>query len=228
MPSTNSTNVGKEENGSSNFTSFIPCLPNARRELQAIKDVLQIEKKEKNILSWPKISSSLGNEYNTEGLFSMAFLKNFSTGATLPLQPRNIKIHLHEYALHLTRYFDHRFGKHVRFRYFLYNLIMRHCNQQNVSIFVRAYLEDKIPSSLTILQQQLQVAPHHQLAEQLMQFGASLCGTHSFQSSCRVQLTAMIEKLGIPTLFFTLSFANTKWANLQKIFSSASHLAMEP
>ena len=66
------------------------------------------------------------NEYNTEGIISMAFPTLSPTGTTMLLQPRIHQIDMHEYALHLIRYHDIRCSKHPRFRYYIYNLIMCH------------------------------------------------------------------------------------------------------
>ena len=55
------------------------------------------------------------NEYNTEGLLSMAFPTLFPIGTAMLLQPRIHKVDMHEDALHLIRYHDNRFGQHPRF-----------------------------------------------------------------------------------------------------------------
>lgn len=56
----------------------------------------------------------------------MAFPTLFANGLALPLQDRPKHVHLHEYALHLIKYYDQRFGQNVHFRYYIYNLMMRH------------------------------------------------------------------------------------------------------
>lgn len=38
----------------------------------------------------------------------------------------------------------------------------------------------------------------------------------------------MIEQLGPPTLFFTLSLADTKWANLHKMFPKPHSNTLQP
>ena len=55
------------------------------------------------------------NEYNTEGLLSMAFPTLFPTGTKMLLKPRNHEVDMHEYALNLILYHDNIFGQHPRF-----------------------------------------------------------------------------------------------------------------
>ncbi|XP_057856713.2 uncharacterized protein LOC131066056 [Cryptomeria japonica] len=199
-------------------SSFIPKLPCSAPELDAIKKILHLHTNDQNVAPWPEISSSPINEYNTEGLFTMAFPTLFPSGSALPLQPRTKHVHLHEYALHLIRYHDQRFGHHVRFRYYLYNLLMRHCTQQTASVFLCTNLENSIPTTLQALREQLHSTPSDQLPNQLMHFAASLRGTRVYWKRSRKDLTAMIHQLGAPTLFFTLSAADTKWQELHKLF----------
>lgn len=57
-------------------------------------------------MDWPNIGTSRVNEYNTEGLLDMEFPTLFPTGDVYWLQPRICSFELHEYALHLLRYYD--------------------------------------------------------------------------------------------------------------------------
>ena len=110
----------------------------------------------------------------------MAFPTLFPIGTSLPLQTRSKPVHMHEYALHLLRYHDNRFGKHVRFRYFIYNLMMRHRSQQTTTVFFKTTLHDHIPKTIHLLRESLQNVPDNQLANQLMHFGTSLRGTRAY------------------------------------------------
>ncbi|XP_059076830.1 uncharacterized protein LOC131876070 [Cryptomeria japonica] len=203
-------------------SSFIPKLPCSTPELDAIKKILHLDKDDQNVTTWLEISCSPINEYNTKGLFSMAFPTLFPNGSALPLQPRTKHVHLHEYALHLIRYHDQRFGQHVRFRYYLYNLIMRHRSQQSASVFLRTNLEDSFPTTLQALREQLQATPSDQLPNQLMRFAASLQGTRAYWNGSYKDLATMVHQLGEPMLFFTLSATNTKWPEVHKLFPSNS------
>ncbi|XP_057835128.1 uncharacterized protein LOC131045552 [Cryptomeria japonica] len=200
-------------------SSFIPKLPTPPRELDTVKRTLQLDANTNNNMPWPEINLSPINEYNTIGLLSMAFPTLFPSGVALPLQPCIKHVHLHEYALHLLRYVDQRFGQHVRFRYYIYNLIMRHRSQQSAAIFIRTNLGESIPTTIEALHGRLQNTPDDQLPNQLLRFGATLRGTRAYWRKSRKELTAMIFQLGPPTLFFTLSSADTKWPDLHRLFS---------
>ena len=63
-------------------------------------------------IEWSTIGLSPINEYNTEGLFDMEFPTLFPTGDALLHQPPMRNILLDNYAVHLMRYHDNRFGIH--------------------------------------------------------------------------------------------------------------------
>ena len=84
---------------------------------------------------------------------------------------------MHEYALHLMHYHDSRFGKHSRFRYYIYNVIMRHRSNTTASIFVKKNLEDTLPPTVHELVNRLQDMPNDKIGEQVTRFGSSLRGT---------------------------------------------------
>jgi ATP-dependent DNA helicase PIF1 len=135
----------------------------------------------------------------------MAFPTLFPTGEADWLHPCICNIQLHEYGLHLLRYFDQRFGSHPHFRYFLLNMIMRHRSQETAAVFVKKNIHDNSPTTIEALRQQLLDLPDNKLVEHLMCFGSSLRGTRAYWKKCRTELTDMITQLGCPTLFFTLS-----------------------
>lgn len=83
----------------------------------------------------------------------MSFPTLFPTGMAMPLQSRIVQVHLHEYVLHLMRYCDNRLGGNARFRYYIYNLIMRHQNQQSTLVFMKTKLEEIILTSILALRQ---------------------------------------------------------------------------
>ena len=105
-------------------SSFTARMPNAQREIEEIRNFVNKESSLSDLgMEWPKIGLSPINEYNTEGLFDMAFPTLFPTGTADWLQPRLKDVRLNEYGLHLLKYCDKRFGKHPRFRYFVLNMI---------------------------------------------------------------------------------------------------------
>lgn len=67
------------------------------------------------------------------------------------------------------------------------------------------------------LHQQLSNLQNNKLVDKLMHFGSCLRGTRAYWTKWYSKLTNMINQLGFPTLFFTLSVAHTKWPDLHTI-----------
>ena len=115
------------------------------------------------------------------------------------------------------RYHDNRFGSHPRFRYYLYNLIMRHKSQTTSNLFIKQSQEHNTPTTIEELRTHLQQIPTCNLWDHVMRFGAHLRGTRPFWTQRRSELTSMITQLQCPTLFFTRSATNTKWPELHTV-----------
>ncbi|XP_057815444.2 uncharacterized protein LOC131029067 [Cryptomeria japonica] len=173
-------NINNEEEIIENSSSFIPQLPSSIRELDVIKKILLLDNTNNNVVPWPQISTSPVNEYNIEDLLLMAFPTLFPNGMALPLQDRARHVHLHEYALHLIKYYDQIFGQHVRFRYYIYNLMMRHRSEQSAVVFIKTNLEDSLPLRIHGLREYLQKTPSNELPNHIMRYVASLRGTRAF------------------------------------------------
>ena len=114
----------------------------------------------------------------------MVFPTIFPMGDADWLQPRISHVPLHEYALHLLRYFDQRFGKHPRFRYFLLNIIMRNRIQASTVVFVQKSMHEKAPTTIEDLCSLLCNLLEQKLAESLMHFGSSFRGTRAYWNKC--------------------------------------------
>ena len=89
----------------------------------------------------------------------MEFPSLFPQGAAMFKQPHFQSVDLHKYALHLLRYYDNRFGFHPRFRYYLYNLIMRRHSQSIAAIFIKKNIEDNFPTTISELNTRLEQTP---------------------------------------------------------------------
>jgi len=60
------------------------------------------------------------------------------------------------------------------------------------------------------------------LVDHLMYFGSTIHGTRPFWNCCSTKLLDMINQVGCPTLFFTLSAADTKWPDLHAMMPSTT------
>lgn len=199
-----------------------PIFP-ARTEVEELRALLQLgEGRPTPAIDWPPISLTPINEYTTDGLFVMAFPTLFPKGIATFNQQNMKEVKLHEYALHLLRYHDNRFGQHPRFRYFILNILMRHRSQSTASVFVQKHLECSLPTTILALQQRLKDLPDDKLADQVMRFGSIIRGTRPFWSHRRGELSDMVIQVGCPTLFFTLSATDTKWHDLHNVMPSTA------
>lgn len=69
-------------------SSFMAKFPNRHRELEIIKQALDLEDNTYSTIDWPEMNSSPINEYNTKGLLDMEFPTLFPNGVALQMQPR--------------------------------------------------------------------------------------------------------------------------------------------
>ncbi|KAK3909608.1 ATP-dependent DNA helicase pfh1 [Frankliniella fusca] len=168
------------------------------------------------VLGWPEISPDCINEFKTPGYVAMAFPTLFPTGQADLRNPREFSISPKKYFQHLLRYHDDRFAKHPRFRYFALNSIMRWTALSNGGIFVRKNSNFKNMNAEQ-LKEELENDPS--LIKKLMFYNSNLQGTRSFWYSKGQELLSMVEQLGLPTLFFTLSAADLHWPDLFKFLS---------
>eukprot|EP01018_Ginkgo_biloba_P038592 Gb_30228 [translate_table: standard] len=204
-------------------TSFTSRPPNTLHDMEQIREWLENPgANTKEVVDWPDIDSSPLNEYNTEGIFDMAFPTLFPTGDAEWLQPRIRNVRLYEYARHFMRYYDHRFLKHPRFRYFVMNMIMCHRSQGTTAIFIKRNAEERLPATIEELRYHLDTLPDARLAERVMRFGTTLRGTRAYWNKCRSELTDLVHQIGCPTIFFTLSAADMQWPDLHRLMPGTS------
>ena len=91
---------------------FISTKENSWTEVEEIIHFLHIaEGPVLASIDWPPRGISPINEYNTEGLLSMAFPTLFPTCVVMLKQPRIHQVEMHEYALHLIHCHDNIFGQ---------------------------------------------------------------------------------------------------------------------
>jgi len=67
------------------------------------------------------IDEAAGNER----IFAMAFPTLYPTGAADFNTPRLRKVDLRDYAHHMLRYHNGRFGRHSRWRFLVFNILIR-------------------------------------------------------------------------------------------------------
>jgi hypothetical protein len=97
---------------------------------------------------------------------------------------------------------------------------MHNRSQSTTTFFVKRSQSHNTPTTIQELHAHLKELPADKLPEQVMRFGAHLRGTRAFWTLRGIKLTKMITQLQCPTLFFTLSAADTKWSGLTCIYAN--------
>ena len=165
-------------------------------------------------MSWPKTGNTPLNEFISEGYMTRAFPTLFPTGDADFLGCRLRKITIGEYFKHLTKYEDGRFARHPRFKYFAFNTEIRFRALITGRIFVK-----KNPDIVS-LQDLKDMSKKDQeiFCNKVTHFATNLRGTDQYWAQQRRKLIAMINSLGLPTIFFTHSAADMHWPELGELF----------
>lgn len=152
-------------------------------------------------ISWPEITNTPINEFRTEGYISCAFLTLFPTGAGDFTQPRLRTVTIGNYFKHLMMYKDGCFAKHPRFRFFALNIEMRWRALQAGRIYVRQHPQD---AQLSIQElRDLVGSESEAFSNRVLHFATSLRGTRPYWFKQRSRLIAMVDTLGLPTVFYS-------------------------
>ena len=167
------------------------------------------------IVSWPSTGPTPVNEFRTEGYFTCAFPTLFPTGAADFSAPRPRTVTIGNYFKHLMMFHDGRFAKHPRFRYFALNTEMRWRALQTGQVYVRQHPTD---ASLSVQELQDMVGRGgEQFSNRVLHYASSLRGTRQYWFQQRSRLIAMVDTLGLPTIFFTHSAADLQWPELARL-----------
>lgn len=180
---------------------------NVRQEMMiqsAITNKIEIEQ--------PVLGTIPINEYTTSGYIAMAFPTLFPSGRAdlRDVSQRRVKVSPFEYFEHLMKYYDGRFAQHSRFRFFAMNSSQRwQAASQGKVLVNKAKL-----GNLTVVQLKQRLIEQPGLIKQMGFYNANLRTSHSFWQKRCGELVDMVTTLGTPTVFFTLSAADTQWPEL--------------
>ena len=112
-------------------------------------------------------------------------------------------------------YDDGRFARHPRFRYFALNTEMRWRALQAGRIYVRQHPLD---ARLSVEELRDMVGREGEsFSNRVLHYAASLRGTRQYWFKQRSRLIAMVDTLGLPTIFFTHSAADLQWPELARL-----------
>ncbi len=197
--------------------SFIPMAAPKLTELDTVKHSIQEKQKKmpSTTVSWPPLADAPVNEFVTEGYMSCAFPTLFPTGAGDFLAPRERAVTVGNYFKHLMKYDDARFATHPRFRYFALNSEMRWRALQAGRVYIKQHPKDA-HLSLDELKSIVDCGGE-QFTKKVLHYACNLRGTKQYWFKQRIRLIAMIDKLGLPTIFFTHSAADGQWPELARL-----------
>ena len=200
--------------------SFIPSATQRRTEQETVRQSVQQRQSHQQpvappTVSWPPTGSTPINEFNTEGYTSCAFPTLFPTGAADFIAPRTHSVTIGNYFKHLMMYKDGRFAKHPWFRYFALNTEMRSRTLQAGRIYIRQHPHD---AQLSVDELKEMVGCEGvAFSNHVLHYATSLYGTRQYWFKQRSRLIAMVETLGLPTVFFTHCAADLQWPELARL-----------
>jgi ATP-dependent DNA helicase PIF1 len=147
-------------------------------------------------------------------LFAMAFPTLFPTGEADWNAARQRSVDLPAYARHMLQFEDGRFGRHPRFRFLIFNMLMRVRAREAARFFVKKN-SDLAGLSLEELEQRL--AESQSLLSQIIRQGNCLSGSRPFWAKKASSLVAQAKFLHPASpVFVTFSCADMQWDDLHR------------
>ena len=198
--------------------SFLPAPIPGRTEVDSIRTSMHfngLAYASDEPLAWPTFGDPL-SEFSTDGLFTKAFPALFPMGKADFSLPREKSLALYEWVKHLMRYHDSRFARHPRFRFFALNLIFRHRAMGRGKFLFSRDIGNR---DMTVgqLRRALNQDGGHILASKIVRCLQTVRGTRPYWHMEGAKLRDMIEQIGPPTLFYTLSMADLSWPDLHRL-----------
>ncbi|KAE8739488.1 hypothetical protein FOCC_FOCC015019 [Frankliniella occidentalis] len=188
----------------------VTCMP-------LVRPVHNGDQVEATVADWPTIGHQAVNEFTTAGYLSMAFPTLLCHGTADLRSGRPTKVNVAEYFKYLMEYSDRRFACHPTFRFFALNSMMRWNALTNGRVFVRNNPQYRDMTAAD-LRRALQTNRRNVL-KQALYHGNKLHGTRQFWHARCGELLDMVDQLGIPTLFLTLSAADLHWEDLFRLLA---------
>ena len=208
---------GEDDESPDDATSFVPIVARKHTEQETVRNSVQERQQsdQRTTVPWPRRGDEPINEFTTEGYMTCAFPTLFPTGAGDFLAPRQNTVTVRNYFKHLMMYGDGQFTKHPRFHFFALNTEMRWRALQSGRIFI-----SQNPNDARLMLDALRDMVGHegeQFSSRVLHYASSLRGTSSYLFKQRKRLISMVDDLGLPTVFFTHSAADSQWPELARL-----------
>ncbi|KAK3917798.1 ATP-dependent DNA helicase [Frankliniella fusca] len=166
------------------------------------------------VLLWPSIGTEPINEFSSPGYISLAFPHLFPFAQGDYSMPRPHKVNLSDYIHHLMSFHDGRFAKDERFRYFMMNTLMRWNCLNAGAMYVR---KNPFFSKISVLQLKEHLLKRPSLVRNIMFYNSRVRTTRPYWNARCGELLEMVNQLGPPTVFFTLSSADFHWPDVYRL-----------
>ena len=173
------------------------------------------ERFENVVIDAPEVdTSSPINDYEEGNVPALAFPWLFpdSKGGSLSEGRRLKDVSLKQYFTHLLEFEDGRFEQDATFCYYAYNTMRKHGALSTANYYV-----NERPQIKGMTKDDFQSMSDKELDEfvkKLLKYRSKTPGTKQYWHNEKTKLLSMIEQLGDPVLFFTLSAADTFWPDL--------------
>ena len=203
---------------------MVPNLNITTTEVDLILEEIAGQKRPLPSLPAPSIRSTPIDEASgKDRIFAMAFPTLYPTGQADFNTPRLRNVDLNDYAQHLMRFHDGRFGRHPRWRFFVFNILMRRKANSSARFYVSkaSGLKDMTRDELTDA-----LLADEGLLRQIVRQGSHLNGTRPFWRNKSNGLQAQARFLSPHTspVFVTFSAADMQWQDLHRHFPGFSDL----
>jgi hypothetical protein len=150
-----------------------------------------------------------------EQVLSQAFPTLYPTGRADINIPRLRTVTLKDYARHLLCWHDTRFARHARWRFLVFNMLMRQRARNTAKFYVSraSHMKDMNRDELAEA-----LNTDASLLKQIVRHGSRLPGTRPFWQGCSGGLQAYARFLSSDTapVFVTFSCADMQWHDLQR------------
>jgi hypothetical protein len=225
----NLTDIGPEiqENADQNFDE----LDDEYQTLieRDFNDPLQVDLI-KNAINYPKSNLQPLNEFENDAICSLLFPKLFPNGMGDPTKKSRLKYVSESLAIqHLmkvvskssqTGEFYYPVAQHPRFKFWYYDRLRRHRTLDQAKVYIKQNPRD---ANMTIqeLKNMISSGESDSLMKRLSSYSANVTGSDSYWFKRRTELEATMEQGKIATAFFTFSYPDTHWSDLQKLMPGA-------
>lgn len=213
-------NDGRPDDDTINTTAMVPNVPAELTELDRLRSDLRGDRSDPTAAPDPNFNLSVAtfqqtpiSERENIPILRMIFPTLFPRGEGEFHLPRENPLSFEDWIRHLLRYKDGRFATHSRFRYVVFNMLMRQRSSKQASWVCRNTNTDV---DFEGLQELIRNGDDQGLVGRISRSAAQLRGTRPYWGKKRSELEAMIHNLSSPHLFFTFSAADIQWHDLQR------------